>query len=501
MPQRYVNIWFPHLMTDWFSIRRKELRNTAFVLAAPDHGRMIITAANPIAQWQGIAAGMAVADARAVHPSLQVIDDIPTQAEKLLDALGKWCIRFTPVTAVDLPDGLILDASGCAHLWGGETPYLEDLTTRLKNAGYHVRAAMADTIGAAWAVAHSVKEIITVIPAGEQREALLSLPPAALRLEPLVVERLLKLGLHHIGSFIGMQRSALRRRFGVEMLLRLDQATGMERETIQPLVPVEPYQERLPCLDPIITRKGIEIALERLLNTLCQRLQQEGKGIRTAVLKCYCIDGKIEQAAIGTNRASHHVDHLFKLFALKIDAIRPDPGIELFILEAPKVEDVTTSQEALWRDAGAIEDVGLAELLDRLAAKAAKEGIRRYVPDEHHWPERSIKLAASLGERPATPWRTDRPRPIRLLAQPEPVMVSAPIPDYPPMVFRYKGVVHEIKKADGPERIEREWWLEEGEHRDYYAVEDQEGRRYWLFRSGHYDVDNPHAWFIHGFFS
>jgi protein ImuB len=148
-----------------------------------------------------------------------------------------------------------------------------------------------------------------------------------------------------------------------------------------------------------------------------------------------------------------------------------------------------------------MEDAGLAELLDRLATKAAKDGIRRYVPDEHHWPERSIKLAASLEERPATPWRTDRPRPIRLLAQPEPVLVSAPIPDYPPMLFRYKGVVHEIKKADGPERIEREWWLEEGEHRDYYSVEDQEGRRYWLFRSGHYDVDNPHAWFIHGFFS
>jgi protein ImuB len=499
--QRFANIWFPHLMTDWFSIRRPELRNTAFVLAAPDHGRMIITAANPVAQWQGIVTGMAVADARAILPSLQVLDDMPGQAEKLLDALGKWCIRFTPVTAVDLPDGLILDASGCAHLWGGEMPYLEDISTRLKNAGYHVRAAMADTIGAAWAMAHFGKAITSVIPAGGQREAVLPLAPAALRLEPPVVERLHKLGLHHIGSFISMQRAALRRRFGVGMLLRLDQVTGLERENIQPLVPLEPYQERLPCLEPIITRRGIEIALERLLQALCQRLQQEGKGIRTAVLKCYRIDGKIEQAGIGTNRASHNVDHLFKLFTLKINEIGPEPGIELFILEAPKVEDVRSSQEALWRDAGAMEEVGLAELLDRLAAKAAKDGIRRYVPDEHHWPERSIKLAASLGERPAIPWRTDRPRPIRLLAQPEPVMVAAPIPDYPPILFRYKGVVHDIKKADGPERIEREWWLEEGKHRDYYCVEDQEGRRYWLFRSGHYDLDNRHTWFIHGFFS
>lgn len=501
MPQRFVNIWFPHLMTDWFSIRRPELRNTAFVLAAPDHGRMIITAANPVAQWQGITTGMAVADARAILPSLQVLDDMPGQPEKLLDALGKWCIRFTPVTAVDLPDGLILDASGCAHLWGGEMPYLEDISTRLKNAGYQVRAAMADTIGTAWAMAHFGNAITSVIPAGGQREAVLPLAPAALRLEPPVVERLYKLGLHHIGSFINMQRAALRRRFGAGMLLRLDQLTGLERENIQPLVPLEPYQERLPCLEPIITRRGIEIALERLLQALCQRLRQEGKGIRTAVLKCYRTDGKIEQAGIGTNRASHNVDHLFKLFTLKINEIGPDPGIELFILEAPKVEDVRSSQEALWRDAGVMEEVGLAELLDRLAAKAAKDGIRRYVPDEHHWPERSIKLAASLGERPAIPWRTDRPRPIRLLAQPEPVIVAAPIPDYPPILFRYKGVVHEIKKADGPERIEREWWLEEGKHRDYYCVEDQEGRRYWLFRLGHYDLDNRHTWFIHGFFA
>lgn len=488
-------------MTDWFAIRRPELRNTAFVLAAPDHGRMMITAASAVAQWQGISAGMAVADARAVHPSLQVIDDIPGQAAKLLDALGKWCIRFTPVTAADLPDGLILDASGCAHLWGGERPYLEDITMRLKIAGYHVHAAMADTIGAAWAVSHFVKEIITIIPAGAQREALLPLPPAALRLEPAVTERLLKLGLHHIGSFIGMQRAALRRRFGTEMLLRLDQATGMERETMLPLEPVEPYQERLPCLEPILTRKGIEIALERLLNTLCQRLQQEGKGLRTATLSCYRMDGKVEQAVIGTNRASHHVTHLFKLFELKINEIRPDPGIELFVLEAPKVEEVTNSQETLWRDAAVMEDSGLAELLDRLSAKAAKDGIRRYLPDEHHWPERSIRLATSLGEKPAIPWRSDRPRPIRLLDQPEPVIVSAPIPDYPPMLFVYKGVVHHIKKADGPERIEREWWLDPGEHRDYYYVEDENGRRYWIFRSGHYDVDNPKAWFIHGFFA
>lgn len=487
-------------MTDWFMIRRPALRDTAFVLAAPDHGRMVITAAGYKAQEQNITTGMAVADARAIYPSLEVLDDIPGQPEKLLLALGKWCIRYTPVTAVDLPDGLVLDVSGCAHLWGGEQPYLVDIVTRLQNAGYHVQAAMADTIGAAWAVARFGPPT-AVVPAGDHMKALLSLPPAALRLEPPVLERLEKLGLHSIGSFINMQRSALRRRFGTGMLLRIDQAAGLANEVIQPIQPVQPYEERLPCLEPIFTRTGIEIALERLLETLCHRLQQEGKGLRNAVLKCYRIDNQVTQTSIGTNRPSNNGAHLFKLFELKIQALEPGPGIELFTLEASGIEEVTPSQEALWKGASAVEAAGIAELLDRLAGKAAKDGIRRYLPDEHHWPERSIRQAASLTEKPATAWRTDRPRPARLLPEPEPVLVAAPIPDYPPIQFRYKGVVHKITKADGPERIEREWWLEPGEHRDYYCVEDDAGRRYWLFRSGHYDVDNPRAWFIHGFFA
>lgn len=501
MPQRFVTIWFTHLMPDWSMIRQPALRDTAFVLAAPDHGRMVITAASHEAQAQGIITGTAVADARAILPSLQVLDDIPGQAEKLLHALGKWCIRYTPVAAVDLPGGLILDVSGCAHLWGGEQPYLEEIVTRLQSAGYHLRAAMADTIGAAWAVSRFGHAAITVVPAGDHMPALLPLSPSALRLEPLVLERLQKLGLSTVGSFINMQRSALRRRFGTDLLLRIDQAAGLANEVIQPLQPVQPYHERLPCLEPIITRTGIEIALERLLETLCQRLQQEGKGLRTAILKCYRIDHQMVQATIGANRASHNTTHLFKLFELKILMLEPGPGIELFTLDAPIVEDVEPSQEALWRGASAVEETGIAELLDRLAGKAVPGAIRRYLPDEHYWPERAVKLAASLQEKPATAWRTDRPRPIRLLPEPEPVLVSAPIPDYPPMLFRYKGKVHTIRKADGPERIEREWWLDPGEHRDYYCVEDEEGRRYWIFRSGHYDVDNPHAWFIHGFFA
>jgi protein ImuB len=500
MKNRFVSLWFRHLTTDRLTLRRPELQQLPFVLAAPVRGRMMVTAANPLAEAQGVTAGTTAADAKAIVPDLQVIDDIPGQGAKLLKALGEWCIRYSPLIAVDLPDGLILDVSGCAHLWGGERDYLKEIVTRLRSKGYDVRGAIADTVGAAWAVARFGR-VKPIIGPGEQADALLPLPPAALRLETVMLERLQKLGFSSIRSFIGIRRSVLRRRFGQDFLLRLDQALGNEDEPLQLLHPVEPYHERLPCLEPIRTATGIEIAIKTLLEKLCRRLQGEGKGLRTAILRGYRVDGQMIQTDIGTNCASCHTDHLFKLFELKIPLLEPDLGIELFTLEAPKVEDVSPEQEAMWSPEGCgLADVRLAQLLDKLANKIGAGNIHRYLPQERYWPEQSLKPALSLKDRPSATWRTGRPRPSLLLSKPERIEVTSLIPDYPPMLFIYKDQVHHIKKADGPERIEREWWLDEGPHRDYYQVEDQAGRRYWLFRSGHYSEEQS-QWYIHGFFA
>jgi len=506
--KRFAAIWFPFLKTDWFSIRQPSLRELPFVLIAPDH------------------AGMVAADAKAMYPSLTVIDDQPGLAERLLKRIAEWCIRFSPSVAVDGNDGLFLDATGCTHLWGGDAAYVKDITARFCNYGYTVRVAIADTIGAAWAVSRYAKEEFIIAP-GEQSTALLYLPAAALRLDIDTTDRLNKLGLRHVKDFIAIPKAALRRRFGVRMpevrsltsevrgrksdfrpqtsdiqiITRINQALGLEEEFIQPVHPPAPYQERLPCLEPIVTATGIEIALQRLLETLCKRLQQEGKGIRAAVLKCYRVDGKIEQIEIGTIRASHHVAHLFRLFELKISSIEPALGIELFILEATKVEEHVSLQSTIWNHGlRGLEDERISELLDRLSNKIGASSIHRYLPNEHYWPERSVKAANSLDEEATTSWKADRPRPLQILSKPETIEVMAPVPDYPPMNFRYKGKLHTIIKADGPERIEQEWWIEQGQHRDYYYVEDEEGCRYWLFRLGHYEDEN-YKWFVHGFFT
>ncbi len=498
MAKRFVSIWFRHLTTDWLTRRKPELKDTPFVFAAPERGRMVVKAANPIASACGIFPGMVVADGRAILPTVQVFDNQQGKDVALLSALAEWCIRYTPIAAIDPPDGLILDISGCAHLWGGELPYLKDLVTRLKAFGYEVRPGMADTIGCAWAIARYGR-INPIIGTGGQVEALKHLPPSALRLESTITDKLDKLGLTEIGSFMNMPRSALRRRFGASLLMRLDQALGQEIEAVIPVRPIEPFQDRLPCLEPVRTAPAIEHALKELLDKLCKRLCDEEKGLRKAIFKGYRIDGNIQSIEIGTARPSRNPVHLFKLFEIRICQIRPELGIELFVLEAPVVEPLSSNQEAIWNFSynRAME---LAELLDRIAVRTGMQTIHRYLPDEHHWPERSYREATSLEEKPTTTWQDELPRPVHLLPDPELIEVTVAMPDYPPILFRHKGNLHRIKKADGPERIEQEWWIEQGLYRDYYCVEDDKGARYWLFRLGHYKDTDP-KWFIHGFFA
>jgi len=498
MSRRIVVIWFPHLVTDRLLRKQPELKELPFVLVITERGRRVVKAVNIHAQEKGIRVNMVLADCKALLPELTVLDYDESEPKKLLNALAEWCIRYSPFVSIDLPDVLILDVSGCTHLWGGEENYLNDIHKKFNAFGYTIRSSMADTIGAAWAVCHFGNNG-SIIETGKESEAISILPAAALRLESTTLDKLDKLGLKTIGSFMRMPNTALKRRFGQSILKRLAQALGEEMEITDPVIPITPFQERLPSLEPICTAEGIEIAIKTLLQMLCERLQKEMKGLRKCKLTCYRIDGVVVKTEIGTSKSSRNTLHLFKLFENKISQIEPGLGIELFVMDAPVVEELHSSQDALWTVSGKDESV-IAELLDRLSGKTGIQSIHRFLPAEHYWPERSFKEAVSLSEKPSTEWRTDLPRPLHILPLPELIEVSVPIPDYPPMLFIYKGLRHEVKKADGPERIEQEWWLQHGQYRDYYCVEDQHGARYWLFRSGDYDSGNV-KWFIHGFFT
>lgn len=508
MAKRYIAIWFRHLLTDWYVRKHPDCGNSPLVFSVNQRGRQLILATSQNAEHAGIYKGMVVADAKALLPDLLVATYTSGQELTLLTALGQWCIRYAPVVSIDLPDGLVIDASGCAHLWGGEQNYLMEILIKLKAYGYDVRGAMADTIGTAWAVSryggYGGEEMN--IKSGQERKALRPLPPASLRLDDTLLTKLQQLGFHKIDDFIHLPSNALKRRFGQAFILRLKQALGAEREDIIPLGVPPVYEERLSSLDPIKTAKAITIALTNLLDVICQKLQQEGKGIRTATLICYRIDDQVVQITIGTNGASNNTSHLLKLFELKIPSLAPGPGIDLFILQATMVEDVVAAQEKIWSATGSADN-NITKLLDRIESKIGAGNIKRYQAVAHYWPELSVQVISTVENeakgdhlRIVEQQGTVSPRPEKLLSTPLPIEVTAPIPDYPPMLFRFLGQLHEIKKADGPERIEREWWLDDGEHRDYYTVEDTDGRRYWIFRLGHYAV-NQSQWFIHGFFA
>lgn len=459
---------------------------------------MVISATNVHAEKKGIHVGLVLADARALVPGLEARDDEPDLASRVLGELATWCIRFTPTVSVDAPGGLLMEVTGCAHLWGGEEAYENAIIARLNARGYGVRIGMADTPGVAWAIARFGKAPL-IVKSGLLQQAIAGLPPEALRLEPENAQRLHKLGLHRIGQFMNMSRQVLRRRFGQALLNQLDKALGLQIDELTPVELPPNYQDRLPCMEPIVTREGIVIALEKLLVTLCGRLKKEQKGLRGVSLKGYRVDGKFVETKVGTHRPTHHVKHLMRLFEHKISGLEPGLGIELFVLEASQVEDNPAGQERIWEEGGGLEDERLSELVDRMIDRGGIE-VLRYLPAEHYWPERSYRRTTSHAEAASSAWRMDVPRPTQLLDPPERIEVSAPIPDYPPMLFVYQGKVHRIARADGPERIEQEWWIQQGQHRDYYQVEDEHGQRYWIFRLGHYH-DQDYQWFIHGFFS
>ena len=493
--RRYLSLWFCHLMTDRYTRLQPTAQDAPFVYTTKQSNRDVVTFASAAAAASGIQEGMVLADAKVQLPSLKVIHESPDPTD-LLRRIALRFIRYSPEVAIDLPDGLLLNITGCAHLWGGEEPYFKDIVARIHAGGYHIRAAIADTPGAAWAFARYLKQP-QIIPPGEQNRYLLQLPPTALRLHPTVLARLRKLGLTKIQNILHQPRATLVPRFGKELLQRLDQAFGKQEEILIPVIPPVPYLERLPCLDPIVTAGGIEYALTKLLEMLCHRLQREGKGLRTALFKCYRIDHEIITLTVGTTHATYSITHLFKLYETKIPDIEPALGIELFTLEAAKVEDAAATQEALWGGPGGTE---LAELLDRLANKIGDRALARYFPAQHHWPERSYTRVNLDQHDPTDPWPLD-PRPIYLYDPPEAITVTAPVPDYPPMTFRYRDTLYRVSAANGPTRIENEWWIDKERPRDYYTVEDQDGARYWIYRSGHYGDPEPARWYLHGLFA
>lgn len=473
-----------------------------FVLATSAGGRRIVTAVTAAAAAEGISAGMGLADAQALAPDVRVEEADFIADAAALTRLAAWCDRFSPWTSSCGGDGIFLDVTGCAHLFGDEAVLAAQAVERLARQGIEARAAIADTLGAAWALSRFGQEIAITVPPGATRQALADLPVEALRLDPEIAALLVRLGLTRIGELCPISRAALAARCGAGVARRLDQALGLAAEPLSPLPPQPLRWSRRSFAEPIATAEAIAAALRELLQHLTQRLGEDGVGARRLDLALYRIDGRLERVAIGTAFPSRDTRHLGRLFEEKLPQIDPGLGIEDMVLTATSAEKLAAAQIALQRDRGT-DDADLGALIDRLANRFGTRALARPVMRESHIPERAVRFVAPLTRDPAAaPWNPAKLRPIRLLPRPEPIEATAPIPDDPPLLFRWRQRAHRVRAADGPERIAPEWWRQSEieEPRDYYRVEDDGGQRFWLYRAGLYRADRAPRWFLHGFF-
>ncbi len=454
--------------------------------------------------------GLPLADARALVPSLFTAAADAAGDRRALHELAEWCGRYTPWTAVDDSGGIWLDVGGSAHLFGGERPLLEDLTARLGGFGFDVVAAVADTPGAAWAVARFAAtddDGIAVVPEGAAASALAALPVAGLRLPAAAVEGLARMGLRRIGDVMALPRAPLARRFGDIVADRLDRALGRVREPLSPLRPAAPFRARLVFPEPIITAEAVAAAVRRLLDAVCGQLAQAHRGARRLELALYRVDGTLARAAVGTGRPVRLPDHLERLFREKLDGLDAGFGVEAMALAVAEAVPLPPAQIATETPPRGDED-DVARLVDRLGNRLGAASVVGLAPVASHIPERACReVAATAAPRPLAPFPADKPRPVHLLAWPEPIEAIAPVPDSPPLMFRWRRRAHRVARADGPERICPEWWRETGELdagdarlRDYYRVEDSDGGRFWVFREGPYRAGARPRWYLHGFF-
>ena len=447
---------------------------------------------------------MLLADARALCPDLAAVPADPAGDLAALEKLALWAQRWGPWSALDPPDGLLVDVTGAAHLFGGEERLLGDVAAAFAARGLTARAALAPTAGAAWALAHYGRGAAILAPEDDPLRLLADLPVAALRLDDDVLTVLRRLGIKRLGELAGVSgaeddpareaaaRDALRRRFrnrhapAANPLLRLDQLLGRVPEPLLPVIdrPMPLVQRRL--MEPLRHRAPLDIVLADLAADMVRALEARGEGARRLELALWRVDGEVLQRRIELAAATREAAHITRLFATRLDDVEAGFGIEMLQLRASWSEPLALTQADL--DAAAeSHGTALAACIDRLTIRLGPRAVTRPVARASHIPERAQSWQPPLAPVPAVQQALAfHTRPLKLLDRPEPIAVLHAAPDGVPQRFRWRGEVREVARVEGPERIAPEWWRERSTTRlrDYYRIEDEVGRRYWIYRQG-----------------
>ena len=539
-----MSLWFPYLSTERIWRRRlgrawrgNDAALRPLVVSHQDSNTRRIAALDRRAETLKLRPGMGIADAQAMHPSIEIVEADSQADLRLLEGLADWCDRYTPLVALDGTDGLFLDITGCSHLFGGERSMLDDVLSRFPRQGIDVRAGIASTAGAAWAAARFQGDAI--VACGAEDEMLAPLPLAALRVDAPTRASLESVGLRSIGVVMTAPRAPLARRFGKSLLMRLDQALGHIDETLSPRLPVPELSVERRLIEPVTTTEDIESLVLFLAGSLKSTLESRGEGARSLQLMLFRVDGAVTRLLVGTVRPVREPRWIARLFHERLSRIEggldAGYGFDLVRLAVLSSAPLPASQSDLVdEDDGRDAAADLARFVDRVCARLGRTAVLRQVAIASHIPERAVAAVPFGDAGPAIYADPDEKtarlateRPIRLLRRPEPVEVVSGVPDGPLVHFRWRRAAYRIARAEGPERIGPEWWLQDipevevkdGEDpeevrqraafeemrlstRDYFRIEDTDGRRFWLYRQGDYGMaEEAPRWFMHGLFA
>ncbi|WP_425044529.1 Y-family DNA polymerase [Primorskyibacter sp. S87] len=547
--RRILSLWFPRLGAERLMRMARGLADGPLAVVADQGNMQVVASINQAGEEAGVQVGQPVRDAHAMCGHLLTRPQNAPAEAAFLTALRRWAGKFSPWVAEEAADGLVIDLSGCAHLFGGEEALLSVIETDCGDMGLTVRLGIADTLGAAWALARfagqqagsdrsgdaisqearatraragkrrhwtrggTAPPAVTpgggarIAPPGQSYRALSPLPIAALRVDASVVTQLNRLGLRRVEDLLGQPRASLARRFGRGLVHRLDQAMGSAPEPVSPARAPDHFAVRMTLPDPIGLKEDLMAGIDRLLPTLCARLEARGRGVRTLRLEAHRTDQAAEVVEVGLARPSHDRHRIRPLLEMKIDGIDAGFGIDMLRLQAIQTEPVHARTLSGHAEANRAVRERLAgntavdDLIGKLGARVGMEAITRRHPVPSHIPEKTAQVLAAAWSEPASDWPAAvRPRPL-LLWSPEPVM--APDTASVPNRFRWRGRDWHLAEASGPERIAPEWWLDDPNWRsgvrDYWVVVTKQGDRLWLYL-GHGGTMSP-GWFCQGSFA
>jgi protein ImuB len=515
--RRYLALWFPFLPAERLEIaRRSNGASSPEAIQAPPPrvliekvgGAVRLAAVDRVALALGLTPGLALADARARVPELEALEHDAMADQLWLERLADGCARYSPIVAINAPDGLLIDITGCAHLFSGEAGLAADVEARLTRLGMTLRHAVAATAEAAHALAR-----YQTLPAADEGAAIRRLPVAALRLDGEAETGLRRAGLKTIGDLAHRPAAALVARFGAEAATMLRRLLGEADSPLAPRRPLPPLIVERRFAEPIGRTEDALAVLGELAGEAEKILEQRDEGGRAFEATLFRADGLVRALPVETGLPTRSPRAVMGLFRERLDRLAdpldPGFGFDLIRLSVPVLQPLAAAQLRL--EGGAVREAEVAALVDRLGVRLGRGRLRRFRPGDSHIPEQAqLALPAADDDAPSGQWCIAEPgepplRPIHLFDPPQPIEVMAEVPDGPPHRFRWRRALHEVRRFEGPERIAAEWWRRKdgkGLTRDYYRVEDARGRRFWIFRHGLYGSESGDpCWYVHGLFA